>query len=209
MPNTVCNEWFLAEPGTVIWSGHSWGMSVVLIRGRKLKNDPEGGLELLRMEVNKMIYQKAILYAMLHPQGRMFHGMRLVYGHLPNPSVSIVQTPDPTLSATLDDGSDPFPERTRLRKVRKEIDPDAGYGLLTNTKCEAKDIEVRLIVPLMVQILAWAKEMRALIGTLQRIDAPETDYDWSDHEFEHLNLEEDEKEKESNESGTSDHRKPD
>lgn len=203
MGNTIYSEWLFASPGQTFWSGSSWGMDVKLIASE----DSERKLE-VRITVDKRIYQICILYAMLHPEGRTFHGMRVVYGPLPNPTVSLVYEPDIVENAVKEDGSDLFPERTMIEDVRRQMDPDYGPWLLTRTKREAKSIEERLVVPLMTQILAWAKEMRQLIGILQRIDTPDTDYDWKDYYFEHIGLEEDKKER-SNEPDPSDHRRPD
>ena len=169
MENSIYNKWLFASPGQTIWSGHSWGMKVSLVAsedsGRKLE---------VRISVDKRIYQICILYAMLHPEGRSFRGMQIIYGNLPNPTVSLVYTPEES-----------------------------------DAPCDAETIADQIVKPLMTRILSWAKEMRQLIGILQRIDNPETDYDWMDHELLLINLTEDEKEKESNESGAPDHRRPD
>ncbi len=168
MENSIYSKWLFASPGQTIWSGHTWAMNVKLVAsedsGRKLE---------VRITVDKRIYQIGILYAMLHPESRSFRGMQIVYGNLPNPTVSLVYTPE---------------------------ESDAS--------CDARTIEDQIVKPLMIKILSWAKEMRQLIGILQRIDDPDTDYDWNDYYFEHLGLEEDKKEK-SNEPDPSDHRRPD
>jgi hypothetical protein len=155
MCESIYTKWLFASLGQIIWSGHAWGMNVKLVvsedSGRKLE---------VRISVDQRIYQICILYAMLHPEGRSFRGARIVYGNLPNPTVSFVWTP---------------------------IESDAP--------CDAKTIEDQIIKPLMTQLLTRAKEMRQLIGILQRIDTLDTDYDWEDYCFERLGLEEDKKEK--------------
>jgi len=206
--NPIMIRQVFTDSDKVSWSGHSWGLAVEVIHHYNPETKDTKDIE-LKITINKRIYQKAVLYAMLHPEGRTFHGMRVVYGSLPNPTVSLVYEPDIVQNAETEDGSDLFPERTKIEDVRRQLDPDNGPWLLLRTKQEAKAIEERLVVPLMTKILAWAKEMRQLIGILQRIDTPDTDYDWEDYCFERLGLEEDKKEKESNESGTSDHRRPD
>ena len=169
MYESIYTEWLFASPGQTIWSGHSWGMNVKVIASEGSDRKLE-----VRISVDKRIYQICILYAMLHPEGRSFRGMQIIYGNLPNPPVSLVWTP---------------------------IESDAP--------CDAKTIEEQIVKPLMTQLLTWAKEMRALVAILKRIDDPETDYDWMDRELLYINLTEDEKEQELNESSTPDHRGPD
>lgn len=194
MSNPITFEQLFTDSDKVLWSGHSWGdMKVEIIHHYNQETQDTKDLE-LKITIGRLFYQKAVLYAMLNPEGRTFHGMRIVYGPLPNPTVSLVYEPDIVQNAVKEDGSDAFPERVMIEEVRRQLDPDYGHWLLTRTKCEAKAIEERLVAPLMTQILAWAKEMRQLIGILQRIDTPDTDYDWDDYYFSHIGLKEDEEE---------------